>query len=181
MWLCDQPGSIPAVGSQELTHVFKKNSINFLKKLCNVFTWSQSLCLFFPLGELVHLLQLSETAKSLFHLNSVGLPTDFCCQKILLPFFRLRLCLFEGQPSTELHCLLAGLMLSDRVDDLLGPLLLHQRQGRVIPPSSVHHGENLVLEEQLGSPVSAHIRMNCSQKIPDFQGIFLCDLSRWES
>ena len=178
MWLCDQPGSIPAVGSQELTHVFKTRN-HFLKKLCNIFTWSQSLCLFFPLGELVHLLQLSETAKSLFHLNSVGLPTDFCCQKILLPFFRLRLCLFEGQPSTELHCLLAGLMLSDRVDDLLGPLLLHQRQGREIPPSSVHQGENLVLEEQLGSP--AHIRMNCPQKIPDFQGIFLCDLSRWTS
>ena len=181
MWLCDQPGSIPAVGSQELTHVFKKKkSINFLKKLCNFFTWSQSLCLFFPLGELVHLLQLSETAKSLSHLNSVGLPTDFCCQMILLPFFRLRLCLFEGQPSTELHCLLVGLMLSDRVDDLLGPLLLHQRQRWVIPPS-VHQGENLVLEEQPGSAVSAHIRMNCSQKIPDFQGIFLCDLSRWAS
>ena len=179
MWLCDQPGSIPAVGSQELTHVFKKRN-QIIKKLWNIFTWSQSLCLFFPLGELVHLLQLSETAKSLFHLNSVGLLTDFCCQMILLPFFRSRLCLLEGQPSTELHCLLVGLMLSDRVDDLLGPLLLHQRQGRVIP-LIVHQGENLVLEEQLGSAVSAHIRMNCSQKIPDFQGIFLCDLSRWAS
>merc|ERR1712186_151806 len=66
-------------------------------------------------------------------------------------------------------------MLSDRVDDLLGPLLLHQRQGREIPPSSVHQGENLVLEEQLGS--SAHIRMNCPKKIPDFLGILLCDLA----